>query len=190
RRPTPTPLIYQPGFRYRLNSSPKTVRAASSGSNLYVESTYDSSHLSNKWGDYRSSNAFDNNRSTDWVEGSAGYRLGDYVGCSWRLYGGYSSRIAAYGIAIRGGMQYKGSESWGRNERPRNITVNVNGYDYSFTMSDTMSEQTFYFNGDVIMPDSSGRVNLRLTINSCYELPGDHYDVAINDIDLICAFLN
>ena len=152
---------------------------------------YESSHLTNQWNDYRAEYAFDGLSSTDWVEGSEAKQLNDYVGCVWRVY---DSRIAAYGISIKSGMQYKGFESWNRNQRPRSIAVTVNGNNYYFTLSDTMDEQTLYFNGNMIMPDAGGRLDLKVTVTDVYRTynedgePVGRYDIAINDIDLLCVY--
>lgn len=167
------------------------VFRAGTGQNINKYSVYESSHLTNQWNDYKSEYAFDGLESTDWVEGSEGKQLGDYVGCVWRVF---DRSIAACGIAIKGGMQYKGYESWNRNQRPRSITVSVNGSNYYFTLADTMAEQTFYFNGDVIRPDANGRLDLRVTVTDVYRKvneegdPVGKYEIAINDIDLICTY--
>ncbi len=170
---------------------PFYVFRAGTGQNISRYSVYESSHLTNQWNDYKSEYAFDGLSSTDWVEGSEGKQLNDYIGCVWRVS---DRRIAACGIAIKGGMQYKGYESWNRNQRPRNITVNVNGSVYYFSLADTMEEQTFYFNGDIIRPDAGGLLDLRVTVTGVYRTvneegdPVGKYDVAINDIDLICTY--
>ena len=170
---------------------PSYVFRAGTGQNISRYSVYESSHLTNQWNDYKSEYAFDGLSSTDWVEGSEGKQLNDYIGCVWRVS---DRRIAACGIAIKGGMQYKGYESWNRNQRPRNITVSVNGSVYYFSLADTMEEQTFYFNGDIIRPDAGGLLDLRVTVTGVYRTvneegdPVGKYDVAINDIDLICTY--
>ena len=167
-----------------------SIDRASQMSSMVKERVYESSHLTNQWNDYKPEKAFDNKSSTDWVEGSKGYRLNDYVGCVWRVT---DSRVSAYGIAIKGGMQYSGKTSWARNQRPKDITVTVNGKDYYFTMADIMDEQVFYFNGDLIGPDANGKIDLKVTITSTHFMYNDdgtrvsEYNIAINDIDLLCA---
>ena len=178
---------YSSSGSYSSSYSSSTKAAYTNG--IYQEYVYESSHLTNQWGDYRVERAFDNNINTDWVEGSKGKQLNDYVGCVWRTN---DSSLTACGIVIKGGMQYKGYESWNRNQRPKNITVTINGWTYYFTMSDSMGEQNFYFN-DYIKPDYNGRLDLRITITSVYRLTNEEgksvseYDVAINDVDLLCA---
>ena len=165
-----------------------TVRASKTNT-LVKERIYESSHLTNKWNDYKPENAFDNKKSTDWVEGSKRYGLNDYVGCVWQVT---DSSLAAYGIAIRGGMQYNGTTSWNRNQRPKNITVTVNGKEHYFVMEDKMDEQVFYFDS-LIRPDANGRIDLKVMITSTYFMYNEdgtrvsEYNIAINDIDLILA---
>ena len=170
-----------------------TTGKASQMSSMVKERVYESSHLKNQWNDYKPENAFDNKKSTDWVEGSKGYRLNDYVGCVWRVT---DSSVSAYGITIKGGMQYNGQTSWARNQRPKDITVTINGKNYSFTLADVMDEQAFYFNGDLIGPDANGKIDLKVTITDTYFKKTEdgysvgEYNIAINDIDLICASFN
>ncbi|MBO7358511.1 MAG: hypothetical protein J6U72_01655, partial [Clostridia bacterium] len=167
-----------------------TTSKAGQMSSMVKEKVYESSHLTNQYYDYKPERAFDNKSSTEWVEGSKGYRLNDYVGCIWRVT---DSRVSAYGIAIKGGMQHSGETSWARNQRPKAITVTVNGREYYYTMADVMDEQVFYFNGDLIGPDLSGKIDLKVTVTDTYfKQTMDGYDVgeyniAITDIDLICA---
>ncbi|MCR4576424.1 MAG: hypothetical protein K5784_00770 [Clostridiales bacterium] len=167
-----------------------TSAKASQMNGMVKERVYESSHLTNQYYDYKPERAFDNKSSTEWVEGSRGYRLNDYLGCIWRVT---DSRVSAYGVAIRGGMQHSGETSWKRNQRPKEITVTVNGRDYYYTMADVMDEQVFYFNGDMIGPDANGKIDLRVTINGTYFTLNDdgtrvsEYNIAIADIDLICA---
>lgn len=162
-----------------------SFKASQSPRLIYVERVYESSHLENMYGDYSCDRAFDADPGTDWVEGSYGYDLYDYVGCVWRLRD--YDRLGAYGLTIRGGMQYKGQTSWARNDRPKDITVTINGYRYRFTLRDTMEEQTLYFDRYLI-PPADGRFDLMVRIDSVYACnygASEGYDVAINDIDLL-----
>ena len=164
-----------------------SYKASRSKGLVYVESVYESSHLINQYADYSCDRAFDADPGTDWVEGSYGYALYDYVGCVWRLRG--YDRIGAYGLTIRGGMQYKGQTSWARNDRPRDITVTINGYQYHYTLRDTMDEQTLYFDRYLI-PPVDGRFDMTVRIDSVYACnygASEGYDVAINDIDLLLS---
>ena len=132
-----------------------SIRSASEMSQIYISNTYGSTYFRNNNYSYPYSQAFDNDRNTCWVEGSSGARLGDYVGCRWQLNGGYINNYAACGFSFYNGMQYKGSESYYRNSRARNIMVNINGYSYTYTVDDTMSRQDFDFRGDLILPSSA-----------------------------------
>ena len=164
-----------------------SFRASLSPGLVYKARVYESSHLVNEYGNYSCDRAFDGDPGTDWVDGSYGFALQDYVGCVWRVRD--YDRIGAYGLTIRGGMQYKGRTSWARNERPRDVTVTINGYEYRYTLRDTMDEQVLYFDRYLI-PAVNGGFDLRVRVDSVYECDGGAtrgYDTAINDIDLLLS---
>ena len=157
---------------------------------VYVANTYGSSYYNKKGRSYPYSQAFDNDRNTCWVDGSEGARISDYIGCEWRLSGGYQSDYAAYGFCIYNGMQYKGSESYNRNSRVKNITVTINGYSYSYTVMDTMSRQEFTFGGDAILA-KNGSFDVKISVNSVYtDGDGTAYDIAIGDVQLMLIAVN
>lgn len=195
---TPTPYNpynpynpYTPGYNYsvpvyRPNMSTWDLVSTDYTDKLYLLRTYESSHLTNAYNDYKVDNAFDNSTATCWVDGSNGI-IGGYIGAEWQTTGGYADYYGAYGISIRIGMQYQGSTSYSRNSRPKDITVNVNGYDFNFNLEDTMSDQVLYFDSWAITANEYGSFEVKITVNSAY---GKATTTSISDVALLLAPLN
>ena len=131
------------------------------------------SQHSDKYGSYSVDNAFDGRLDTTWCEDAAGYGEGE----------GISFTVATFGqtslaLDIFAGYQKKAA-IYRNNGRPRDIQLTVDGKPYTYTLSDSMSAQSF------ILPNPSANpfMELDLTILSVY--PGEKWqDTCICDIQV------
>ena len=131
------------------------------------------SQHSDKYGSYSVDNAFDGRLDTTWCEDAAGNGEGE----------GISFTVATFGqtsitLDIFAGYQKKAA-IYRNNGRPRDIRLTVDGRDYDYTLSDSMSAQSF------ILPNASANpfMELDLTILSVY--PGEKWkDTCICDIQV------
>ena len=191
---TPTPYNpynpYTPSYNYsvpvyRPNMSTWDLVSTYYTDKLYLYRTFESSHMTSTYSNYVSDNAFDNNTATCWIDGS-GKIVGGYVGAEWLTADGYTDAYGAYGISIRIGVQ-SNSNVFTANSRPKDITVNVNGYDFNFKLEDVMSAQTLYFDSWAITANEFGSFDVKITVNSAY---GYATTTAICDVALLLAPLN
>jgi hypothetical protein len=150
----------------------------------------DSTHLAPQ-GDnrYDVTRILDNDPSTAWVEGSAGYGLGDYILFTFvpaRFHGAGVVDVTIRGLRIRNGYG-KNPDVWAENSRIKTLRVLHNGIDIGTVgLADIMDEQWIPMGGVTAFGDLdiSAGDTLKLVITGVYT--GAAYkDTALSELILV-----
>lgn len=178
--PTKAPTA-RPANRASLSNSRNGYELASETGCVILSGYGASSELTDQYGSYTASNCFDRNSNTTWAEGESGDGIGSVISGSWYAESG-SWQI--FGIAIWAGY-HKSSDVFYKNNRPRNITLEVycdgEFETFDINLSDSESCQYILFDYPI---ELRSEAEIWLTINSVYS--GDKYtDTCITDIDLL-----